>query len=62
MLDFPVEEDTTPPALAIAEQINADDAQDLIYANYHERAQELETEALQAKAEFMRMLAARGGN
>ena len=52
--------DTTPPILAIAEQISPADGQDAIYANYHERALELEAEALEAKKEFMSMLAVRG--
>ena len=42
MADFPVEVDTTPPSLAIAEQISPVDGQAAIYANYHERAMELE--------------------
>ena len=62
MADFPMEVDTTPPSLAIAEQISPVDGQAAIYANYHERAMELEAEALEAKEEFMSMLAARGGN
>ena len=62
VFDFPVDADTTPPSLAIAEQISPADGQDAIYANYHERAMELEEEAREAKEEFMSMLAARGGN
>ena len=62
MADFSEDVDTTPPALAIAEQISAADGQDAIYANYHERALQLEKEERDAKDEFMSMLAARGGN
>ena len=62
MADFSEGVDTTPPALAIAEQISAADGQDAIYANYHERALQLEKEERDAKDEFMSMLAARGGN
>ena len=61
MAVFPADVDTTPPALAIAERW-PDDAQQIIYANYYERAMELEEEALEAKEEFMSTLAARGGN
>lgn len=61
MLDFQVEIDTTPSVLAIAEHW-PEDAQQIIYANYNERALQLEREELEAKASFMNALAARGGN
>ena len=56
----PVE--ATAPALLVAEQISADDAQGMICASFHERALELEAEELAARANFMRVLAERGGN
>jgi hypothetical protein len=61
MLDFQVEIDTTPSVLAIAEHW-PEDAQQIFYANYNERALQLEREELEAKASFMNALAARGGN
>ena len=54
-------DDCLAPALAVAQQISADDAQEMIFAAHHERALELEKEALGARASFMRVLASRGG-
>ena len=50
------------PALLVAEQVDADDAQQMIYDAYHERALELEADELAARASFMRVLEGRGGN
>ena len=54
--------EATAPALLVAEQISVDDAQQMIYDSYHERALQLEAEELAAKDNFKRVLAQRGGN
>ena len=61
MLDLAGQDDCLAPALAVAQQISADDAQEMIFAAHHERALELEEEALEAKASYLRALASRGG-
>jgi hypothetical protein len=53
--------DGCPPALAVAEQISVDDAQNMIIECFNERAAQLEREELAAKASYMAALAARGG-
>ena len=49
------------PVLAIAKHW-PDDAQDMIYAAYNERALQLEADEQAAKASFLDALASRGGN
>jgi len=54
--------DGCPPALAVAEQISAEDAQCMIVESFNERASQLEREEIDAKASYMAALASRGGN
>lgn len=49
------------PVLAVAEQIGADEAMEIIQENFHERALQLEAEALEARASFHAALQSRGG-
>ena len=61
MFDLAGQDDCLAPALAVAQQISADDAQEMTFAAHHERALELEEEALEAKASYLQALASRGG-
>jgi len=55
------EVDVTAPVLAVAEQIDPEDAMAMIQQNHHERATELEELEGEAKSSYERALALRGG-